>query len=90
VKKFNVNKIKKILVFVSVCVAITILWPFNSILSTSNDIQAHRFCAYGEVYVEFERNGSTWGTTFLGSNGKPVSCSDDDTVPEQTVNKVNI
>jgi hypothetical protein len=34
------------------------------------------------VYVEFEHNNKIWGTIFLGTNGKPVRCTDDDTIPE--------
>lgn len=72
------------------CVVMILVWPFNSILNAGDDIHARRFCAYGSVYVEFERNGNTWGTTFLGRDGKPVLCNDDDALPEPTTNKVTI
>jgi hypothetical protein len=53
-----------------------VIWPLQD--TFNDDIHTHRFCAYGQVYVEFEHNGKTWGTTFLDERGKPVSCTDDD------------
>lgn len=46
------------------------------------DIHTQRFCAYGHVYVEFEHNGKTWGTTFLDSRGRPLRCDDDENIKE--------
>jgi hypothetical protein len=59
-------------------------------LKDPEDIRTRRFCAYGHVYVEFERDGKTWGTTFLNSNGKPVACDDNDAVSTPSVTKENI
>lgn len=41
------------------------------------NIHTERFCAYGNVYVEFRKAGKVWGTTFLNEFGKPVSCDGD-------------
>jgi len=49
-----------------------------------DSISTQRFCAYGEVYVEFEHNGHVWGTTFLDEHGHPVSCSDDNVLEKHT------
>lgn len=46
------------------------------------DIHTRRFCAYGQVYVEFEHDNKIWGTTYLGVGGKPVACNNDEVIPE--------
>jgi hypothetical protein len=53
-----------------------VLWPLQDTLN--DDIHTRRFCAYGQVYVEFQQGSKIWGTTFLDERGKPVSCTDDD------------
>jgi len=76
VKKFNL--FKNIVLWSVAVFAVLILFPFQFLFRDSDDIHAQRFCAYGEVYVEFEHGGKIWGTTFLDNHGKPVSCNDDD------------
>jgi len=75
-----VKRFKNIVLFVTLSTVIIILWPFRSMISTEEDIHTRRFCAYGQVFVEFEHAGKTWGTTFLGVGGKPVACDDNDTI----------
>jgi len=58
-------------------------WPVQLI---DDDIHTHRFCAYGQVYVEFQHGSSRWGTTFLDEYGHPISCNEDD-VKTQTAHK---
>jgi hypothetical protein len=82
VKRFNLNILKHILLWVLAVVAVLVIWPFKDSIIISDDIHTRRFCAYGTVYVEFEHNNKIWGTIFLGTNGKPVRCTDDDTIPE--------
>jgi hypothetical protein len=53
-----------------------VLWPLQDTLN--DDIHARRFCAYGQVYVEFQQGSKIWGTTFLDERGRTVSCTDDD------------
>jgi len=90
VKRFNVSKFQKMLALLVVCVIAMLVWPIGDILSTNDDVHTRRFCAYGQVYVEFEHNGNVWGTTFLSKDGRLVPCDDDDTLPEPTNNRVNI
>ena len=60
-----------------------VLWPFQDMLALNDDIHTRRFCAYGQVYVEFQQGSKIWGTTFLDDRGRPVGCTEDD-VKEQT------
>ena len=36
------------------------------------------FCAYGRVFIEFNSNGSTWGTLMLDDRGVPIPCSSEE------------
>ena len=63
-------------------VAVYLLFPAQGLFRDPEDISTRRFCAYGHVYVEFERNGHTWGTTFLNSSGRPIRCEDGEDVKE--------
>jgi hypothetical protein len=74
----QVKRFKNIVLFVTLSTVIIVLWPLRNLLSIEEDIHTRRFCAYGQVFVEFEHTGKTWGTTFLDERGKPVSCTDDD------------
>lgn len=56
-------------------VAICIALPTEDIFD--QNIHTERFCAYGNVYVEFKKSGKVWGTTFLNEFGKPSSCDGD-------------
>lgn len=40
------------------------------------------FCAYGQVFVEFDDDGYRWGTVLLNRNGKPIPCREDDDITE--------
>jgi len=82
VKKFNWDKFKRVFWFLLAILVVLIVWPLQD--SFNDDIHTHRFCAYGKVYVEFEHNGHTWGTTYLDDNGKPVGCTDDDVQERNT------
>jgi hypothetical protein len=53
--------------------AVLMVYPANTFYE---DVHTSRFCAYGQIYVEFERNGKIWGTTYLDRNGKPIECDD--------------
>jgi hypothetical protein len=86
VKKFNTNRLQKVLIFISVIVLILLLWPDQDL----DEIRTHRFCAYGHVFVEFEHNGKVWGTTFLNQSGKPVNCDEDDFKSESVSSWNNI
>jgi len=88
VKKFNWDKFRKIFWFLAAILVVVVVWPIQD--SFNDDIRAHRFCAYGQVYAEFEHNGKTWGTTFLDDNGKPVRCSEDDTKEQTSLHKETI
>jgi len=76
VKKFNWAKFRKVFWFLLAILVVLVIWPLQD--SFNDDIHTHRFCAYGQVYVEFEHNGHIWGTTFLDDRGKPVSCTEED------------
>lgn len=69
--------------------ALFILIPFENIIE-SDDVTTRRFCAYGHVYVEFQKGSHVWGTTFLDKNGKPVECDEDLPVENTSINKGNI
>ena len=56
-----------------------VIWPDHD-----DSIHTRRFCAYGHIYVEFEHKDRTWGTTFLNSQGRPLSCDERDA--QETVN----
>jgi hypothetical protein len=72
------NRIKKIACFIGAVALVLLLWPIQDI----ENINTRRFCAYGNVYVEFERNGNVWGTIYIGPNGKPVTCGESENVRE--------
>ena len=36
------------------------------------------FCAYGQIFVEFNDGDHRWGTLWLDRNGKPVPCKEDE------------
>jgi hypothetical protein len=70
-----VKNYKNIILWVLAIFAIFILLPTEDIFD--QNIHTERFCAYGNVYVEFKKAGKVWGTTFLNEFGKPVSCDGD-------------
>ena len=59
-------------------VVVLVLWPAQSIFVLNDDIHARRFCAYGQVYVEFQQGDKVWGTTFLDDRGRTVGCTEND------------
>ena len=77
-KRFNMNLFEKLACVFGIATLAILLWP----VPDTGDISTHRFCAYGYVYVEFERNGHTWGTTFIGPNGSPMTCNDGEDIKE--------
>jgi len=84
------NLLKRAMIWILITVSLLVVWPFKDSIIYNDDIHTRRFCAYGHVYVEFEHNNKIWGTTYLGDSGKPMSCGEDDTLPELTTNRVNI
>ena len=52
---------------------ILLLLPIENTVELN--IHAERFCAYGQVYVEFTKGSRVWGTTFLDEFGKTVTCN---------------
>lgn len=40
-------------------------------------VETYLFCAYNRVFVEFEEDGSRWGTLMLDSIGRPIPCFED-------------
>ena len=70
---------------------VTIVWALSIIVllgiaiyhrSDDEDIHTRRFCAYGQVYVEFEHDNKIWGTTYLGVSGKPITCNINEALPD--------
>jgi hypothetical protein len=57
--------------------AVVYFWPEGS-----SGIHTRRFCAYGELYVEFEHDNKVWGTTFLDSHGQPIPCNENGEIQE--------
>ena len=45
------------------------------------------FCAYGQIFVEFDEDGHRWGTLLLNRNGKPIPCREDDEITEPANDK---
>ena len=80
-------RFKKVLLFGAALIAVFVLWPFQNTFTINEDIHTNRFCAYGQVYVEFDHGGKTWGTTFLDDRGKPVHCTDDADMQHTVSNK---
>ena len=62
-------------------VIVYVIWPLQDISMLNDDIHTRRFCAYGQVYVEFQQGNKIWGTTFLDERGKPVGCTENDAQP---------
>ena len=78
VKKFNWARFRSLVWFMLAAVVVLVLWPAQSILVLNDDIHARRFCAYGQVYVEFQQGDKVWGTTFLDDRGRTVGCTEND------------
>lgn len=49
---------------------------------TPRTTHTRTFCAYGNVFVEFDEDGYRWGTVLLNQNGKPIPCKEDDNITE--------
>jgi len=77
VKKFNENVLKKLALVILILSALIYFWPVGA-----SGIHTRRFCAYGKLYVEFEHDNKVWGTTFLDSYGRSVSCNETDGIQE--------
>jgi hypothetical protein len=71
--------LRKLAFVILILTALVYFWPDGS---SSSGIHTRRFCAYGELYVEFERDGKVWGTTFLDSRGQPITCNENDDIQE--------
>jgi hypothetical protein len=76
VKNFNII-IQRLIVLTFCVLTIVYLWPIDT-----PGIRAKRFCAYSELYVEFEYQGKIWGTTFLDESGRPVPCNENPNIQE--------
>ena len=79
---------RRFIIWTSIAVTLLWMWPNRSIISSDSDIHTHRFCAYGSIYVEFERDGKVWGTTYLDYKGRPVSCEEEERVRETVGNVI--
>ena len=55
------------------------------VLKTPSKTEAHIFCAYNRVFVEFDEDGKRWGTTMLDYNGRPIPCEEHDVKIENTI-----
>ncbi len=63
----------------SVCMTLLVLLAvFHK--SKNNRTETHLFCAYNRVFVEFEEDGSRWGTMMLDHIGRPIPCFENDEV----------
>ena len=49
---------------------------------TTRTAHTRTFCAYGNVFVEFDEDGYRWGTILLNRNGKPIPCKEDEDITE--------
>ena len=49
---------------------------------TARTAHTRTFCAYGQVFVEFDEDGYRWGSVLLNRNGKPIPCREDDEITE--------
>jgi len=83
VRKFNFSLLKNTGLWLLSVVALCIIIPLESLYMLSDDVHAKRFCAYGQVYVEFKSGNKIWGTTFLNEKGKPVMCDEENEVPKE-------
>lgn len=52
---------------------------------TPPEATARIFCAYDKLFVEFEDHSKRWGTMFLDSDGRPVSCKRKSLVEQQRI-----
>ena len=86
-KKFNWDKFRKIFWFLAAIIVIFAVWPLQDTFNLSDDVHTRRFCAYGQVYVEFQQGNKIWGTTFLDDRGRPVGCTDDDNKEQTSLHK---
>jgi hypothetical protein len=76
VKKFNLGRAKSLAWSVLAVLILLAYWPSQD--STSDNVHTRRFCAYGELFIEFQQGTTVWGTTFLDERGRPVSCLEND------------
>jgi hypothetical protein len=76
--------IRYIFIFWVVCITI-ILTIVNK--PTPRTTHTRTFCAYGNVFVEFDEDGNRWGTLLLNQNGNPIPCKEDDDITEPANDK---
>jgi hypothetical protein len=67
--------IKKIIFYLFIVTIILLTFPTSRI--ETEDVHTRQFCAYGRLFVEFEKDNKIWGTTYLDQQGHPVPCSED-------------
>ena len=48
----------------------------------TDDTSTQLFCAYGQIFVEFNEGDHKWGTLWLDRNGKPIPCKEDQPIAE--------
>lgn len=77
-RKFNWQRFRSLVWFMLATLVVLVLWPMQSVLVLNDDIHTRRFCAYGQVYVEFQQGDKVWGTTFLDDRGRTVGCAEND------------
>jgi uncharacterized protein YuzE len=80
------ERLKKITTVTLSSLLIFFMW----VLFQDDRTSTRQFCAYGEIYVEFEHNGKIWGTTFLNEDGKPIICNEDTIEKRTSVNKKEV
>jgi hypothetical protein len=71
-------------VFLTWVASLAVLFLLDNVPAT----HTHSFCAYNRVFVEFEENGTKWGTIMLDYNGKPIPCNENDEEPVAIPNHI--
>ena len=55
-----------------------ILLSLSSVKNKETFTSTQIFCAYGQIFVEFNEGDHKWGTLWLDRQGKPVPCREND------------
>ena len=86
-RKFNWARFRKLLWFTIALLVVLVLWPLQDTFMFADNTYTRRFCAYGQVYVEFQQGDKVWGTTFLDDRGRTVGCTEKNDVRQTIPNR---
>ena len=71
---------KLLKIFVATLSIVCAIILFGVITDSDSEPTSRVFCAYGQMFIEFEEGRHQWGTLLLDPDGRPIACKNGQSV----------